>query len=158
MADEKQVALAKEVYNTLCKSIDNNNWKYERDDENLTVTFAVSGDDIPMRFVLLVDTDRQLVRLLSPLPFKMSEGKRMEGAIATCIVSNRMVDGSFDYDIGSGAIVFRMTACFRGSVVGANLFNYLIACSCAMVDEYNDKFLALEKGLIEVTDFIKTEN
>ncbi len=154
MADEKKMELAKQVYATLCAAIDRREWNYQKDEENLVAYFGVSGDDIPMQFILVVDAERQLIRVMSPLPFKMSEAKRMEGAIVTCVASYGMADGSFDYDLSDGTIVFRMTASFRESLIGEGLFHYLISCSCAMVDEYNDQFLAIDKGMMSITDFI----
>ncbi len=155
MADEKKMELAKQVYQTLCDAIEERDWHYEKEEEKLLVHFGVSGEDIPMQFILVVDVDRQLVRLMSPLPFKMSEDKRMEGAIATCAATFGMADGNFDYDLSDGRIVFRMTAAFRESVVGKGLFQYMISCSCAMVDKYNDQFLAIDKGIMSISDFIE---
>ena len=154
MVDEKKMELAKQVYQTLCEAIERREWNFGKDEEKLLVHFGVSGDDIPMQFILIVDAERQLIRLMSPMPFKMSESKRMEGAIATCAASFGMADGSFDYDLSDGTIVFRMTASFRESLIGEGLFQYLISCSCAMVDKYNDQFLALDKGIMSITDFI----
>lgn len=154
MAEENKVTLAKQVYKTLCDAIEKREWNFGKDEEKLVVHFGVNGDDIPMQFILVVDAERQLIRVMSPLPFKMSEAKRMEGAIATCVASYGMADGSFDYDLSDGTIVFRMTASFRESLIGEGLFQYLISCSCAMVDEYNDKFLAIDKGLLSISDFI----
>ena len=157
MTDQNKTELAKQVYSTLCEAIQSREWHFEKDPEKLLVHFGVSGDDIPMQFILVVDEKRQLIRLMSPLPFKMSEGKRMEGAIATCAASYAMVDGSFDYDLSDGTIVFRMTASFRESLIGEGLFMYLISCSCAMVDKFNDKFLALDKGILSIADFIENK-
>lgn len=154
MVDENKIALAKNVYNTLCAAIERREWRFDKDEENLVVHFGVSGDDIPMQFIMVVDAERQLIRLLSPMAFKMSESKRMDGAIATCVASFGLADGSFDYDLADGTIVFRMTASFRESSIGEGLFQYMISCSCAVVDEYNDKFLAIDKGLMSITDFI----
>ena len=154
MVDEKKMELAKQVYQTLCEAIERREWNFGKDEEKLLVHFGVSGDDIPMQFILIVDAERQLIRLMSPMPFKMSESKRMEGAIATCAASFGMADGSFDYDLSDGTIVFRMTASFRESLIGEGLFQYMISCSCAMVDKYNDRFLALDKGIMSITDFI----
>ena len=154
MADEKVVKHAIQVYKTLCAAIERREWKYDKDDEQLVVHFSVNGDDIPMQFILIVDADRQLVRLMSPLPFKISEAKRMEGAIATCVASYGMNDGNFDYDLSDGTIRFRLTASFRDSVIGEELFQYMISYSCSAVDEYNDRFLALDKGLMSINDFI----
>lgn len=154
MVDEKKMELAKQVYQTLCDAIERREWNFGKDEEKLLVHFGVNGDDIPMQFILIVDAERQLIRVMSPLPFKMSASKRMEGAIATCAASFGMADGSFDYDLSDGTIVFRMTASFRESLIGEGLFQYLISCSCAMVDKYNDQFLALDKGIMSITDFI----
>jgi len=154
MADVNKTELAKKVYTTLCDAIDKREWKYDKEEDDLVVHFGVSGDDIPMQFILVVDEDRQLIRLMSPLPFEISEEKRMEAAIATCVASFGLADGSFDYDLSNGRIVFRMTASFRDSVIGEGLFQYMISCSCAMVDQYNDQFLAIDKGLMTINDFI----
>ena len=155
MSEIKNLEQAKATFETLCKALDNHEWHYKRDAEELVVYFGVNGDDIPMQFMLVVDEKRQLIRLISPMPFNMSEGKRMEGAIATCVASYGMADGSFDYDLADGRIVFRMTASFRESVIGEGLFQYMISCACAMVDKYNDKFLAIDKGILSIDDFIK---
>lgn len=158
MADEKKTALAAKVYQTLCDAIDRRKWTYQKEEEELLVRFGVNGDDIPMSFIMVVDAQRQLIRLLSPLPFKMSEAKRMEGAIATCVATYGMADGNFDYDLSSGTICFRMTEAFMGSEIGDGLFQYLISCACAMVDQYNDLFLSLDKGLLSIADFIARES
>lgn len=155
MEDEKNNAFAKTVFTTLCDVMERRGWKYEKDEKDLTVHFIVSGDDIPMQFILVIDAERQLIRLMSPLPFKMSEDKRIDGAIATCAASFGLADGSFDYDLTEGRIIFRMTAPFRESLIGEELFHYMIECSCVTVDEYNDKFLAIDKGLLSVSDFIE---
>ncbi len=155
MADEKVMKHAQQVYRTLCGALEAREWKFAKDEEKLRVDFGVSGDDMPMNFIIFVDAERQLIRLLSPLPFKMSESKRMEGAIATCAATYGMADGSFDYDISNGVIVFRMTASFRESLIGEDLFQYMISRTCATVDKYNDRFLALDKGMISFEDFIK---
>lgn len=154
MADATMIARAKGVYETLCNALDARGWSYAREEADMVVHFGVNGDDVPMKFILVVDVENQLIRLLSPLPFKMSEDKRMEGAIATCAASHGMIDGSFDYDLRDGQIVFRMTASFRESTVGEGLFQYMLSCACAMVDQYNEQLLALDKGLISLADFI----
>lgn len=148
-------ALAKSVFNTLCETLDKKEWKYEKHIEELIITFSASGDDLPMDFLLLIDEDRQLIRLFSFLPFIVEEDKRMEMAVATCAASFGLPDGSFDYNISKGKISFRLTATFRDSKIGEELFNYLVACSGTIVDHYNDKFFALNKGYLSLEDFLK---
>ena len=115
----------------------------------------MNGDDIPMDFIIHCDADRQLIRLMSFLPFKISEEKRIDGAIATSYANFLMADGSFDYNLGDGSILFRMTSSFRESLVGEDLFMYMIHIACVTVDEYNDQFLMISKGNLTIADFIK---
>lgn len=154
MAEVNEMAVAKTVYDDLCAALERRQWKFQKHDDDLVVTFSVAGEDIPMDFVLAVDAQRQLLRVFSKLPFAVPEDKRMDLAIATCVASCGLADGSFDYDIATGNIVFRLTASFRESKIGDGLFEYLIGCSSMTVDAFNDKFFALCKGLISINDFI----
>ena len=63
MADENEIKQAKIVYNTLCKALDSKNWKYQEHPEDMVVTFTSAGEDIPMEFVVFIDSYRQLVRM-----------------------------------------------------------------------------------------------
>ena len=156
MSDEKNLALAKTVFNSLCECMDHKEMNYQKDEEKLAVHFEVAGDDIPMVFIVAIDEKRQLIRLLSMLPFEMAEDKRIDGAIATCVANFPLVDGNFDYDISSGKSIFRLTASFRESLIGEELFFYMIGYACAAVDEYNDKFLAISKGMLDIADFVES--
>lgn len=157
MADNKTV-LAQQVYGKIITALDNRNWTYKREDDNLTVRFDVRGDDFPMSMIMKIDVERQLIRVLSPLPFEMSEDKRMEGAIATCVASFGLPDGSFDYDITDGTIGFRLTYAFHDSVIGEDLLQYMISWSLNVIDKYNDKFFAIDKGYLSLQDFIASDN
>ena len=145
---------AKDLYDRMCKYLEEKELKFKKEEEELVIHFVVSGDDIPMIFILRIDSDRELIRLTSPLPFCFDEDKRIDGAIATCFVSDKLADGSFDYDITDGSIAFRMTASFRNSRIGEGLIDYMIGCSSVTVDEFNDKLLALNKGIISITDLL----
>ena len=107
-----------------------------------------------MDMVMSVDEDRQLIRLLSLVPVTMDEEKRMEGAVATTVATFGLPDGSFDYDITDGTIGFRQTVAFHDSDISENLIQYLISWACSVIDRYNDKFLALNKGYLSLEDFI----
>lgn len=158
MADQMSILSAEKVYKTLCETIDNMKWYYEKIEERMMIYLDVSGEDIPMNFIIFVDAERQLVRVLSSLPFKMSEDKRLDAAIAVCVASFGMVDGNFICDMSDGSILFKMTASYMDSTISEALLNYMINCSCATVDAYNDKFFALNKGIISISEFIEAEN
>lgn len=157
MASAKELKTAKVVYETLCETLDERNWKYTRHDDDLVVSFGVSGDDLPMNMIMICDADYQLVRLLSPLSFKIPDDHRVELALATCHVNFKLADGSFDMDLGDGEILFRLTSSFRESLISKDMLNYMINVSCATIDEYNDKFLMISKGALSIQDFMTKE-
>lgn len=153
--DELKLEKAQEVYNTLCAALDARKWVYDKHQEDLVVTFGVRGDDLPMRYVVGVDADRQLIRLSSPLPFQMKEDKRVEGAIITTVATYAIADGCFDYDMTDGEICFRLTAPFMECEVREGLFHHLISLANHLVDEFNDKFMAVNNGLWSIKDFLE---
>ncbi len=146
---------ADQAYKTLCNALDAKNWSYEKHEEERSVTFSVKGDDLPMDFMVFIDEDRQLIRLFSPMPFKFGEEKLIEGAIAACAASSIMADGNFDFNISEGKVIFRIIASYRDSIIGEGLMHYLIDCACAVVDKYNDKFFAINKGILGLDCFIE---
>lgn len=153
MADEK-LERAQKVYGTLCSTLDSHEWHYKKDEEKLSIDCGAQGEDLPMEITIKVDAERQLIMLLSHLPFVISEDKRLDVAIAVSAVNNKLVDGSFDYDIADGHMFFRMTSSFIESEIGNELFTYMLMVSCHTIDEYNDKFLMLGKGMMSIEDFI----
>lgn len=156
MADEK-LERAQKVYETLCATLDKHEWHYQKNEERLSIECGAQGEDLPMEITIRVDAERQLIMLLSHLPFIISEDKRLDVAIATSIANNGLVDGSFDFDITDGHMFFRMTSSFIESDIGSELFTYMLMVSCHTIDEYNDRFLMLGKGMMSIEDFMRKE-
>ncbi len=154
MAEEKNMAQAKAVFATLCQALDKHEWHFEKDEEKLAIECGAQGEDLPMKITVKVDADRMLIMLLSHLPFVIQEDKRLDVAIAVSAINNALVDGCFDYDVASGHMFFRMTNSFLESTISEEVFSYMLFCSCQTIDEYNDKFLMLAKGMISIEQFL----
>lgn len=154
MADKKQIKEAVATYKALCGALDRRNWKYTKDEEKLLVRFNVSGDDLNMSFVMFVDADRALVRLMSWFPFNATNNP---DAVSRAILqaNYKMIAGSFDFNYKDGAIAFRLSASYKGAVLGDGVFNYMINCAANTVDDYNDEMLMLDKGQITLDQFMK---
>ncbi|MCQ2540107.1 MAG: YbjN domain-containing protein [Acetatifactor sp.] len=157
MADEKLLK-AQTVYATLCGMLDKRGWKYDREDEKLTISCKARGEDLPMDIRMIVDVKRSLVMLLSHMPFVVPEDKRIDLAIAISVVNNRLIDGSFDYDIRDGHIFFRQTASYLDSEIADTALSYMLSCSCGTIDDYNDKFLMIGKGMLSLEKFMEEKN
>ncbi len=154
MSSVKELKHAKVTYNTMCTKLDQMGWKYERFEEDFVVKSGVRGDDLPIEFIIVVNPDTQIVRYMSKMPFNIAEEKRIDAAIAVCSANNGLVDGNFDYDVLTGEIVYRMTANFRETILGGDVFEYMVIVASKIVDKYNDRFLMLSKGNISVEQFL----
>lgn len=155
MADERKIKAAKATYDVLCKKLDDMNWKYDKIEENYVIKSGVRGDDLPIEFIIAVEPDTQIVRLLSKLSFDIAEEKRIDAAIAVCAANNGLVAGNFDYDILKGEIIFRMTNDFRESLLSGEVFEFMIIVGTEIIDRYNDRFFMLSKGMLKVEEFIQ---
>lgn len=157
MADAKLDNHAKEVYETLCGVLDKKGIKYENigKDSNgdWTVRFTGKGEDLPMECALFVDVERQLVCMMSRLPFSFSEEKRVDGAVVVTYANNKITDGYFDYNMETGRIIFKTTSSIRNSTISEELLNYMLSICITTVDEFNDKFLMIDKGLMTPEQF-----
>ena len=148
---------AVEVYDTLCSMLDNIGWKYDKVEEKLMIKSGVKGEDLPIDFLVIVKPRNQVVQFISSMPFNMPEDKRVEGALAVCTANYGLVDGSFDYDLSDGQIVFRLTSSYRDSLLSEALFEYMIMVSASTIDNYNDRFFMLAKGMISLEQFIEMD-
>ena len=159
MADNRELTLhANEVFESLCERLDSMNLHYSCDPEEYIIRFDYQGEDLPMNFTFIIDEDRQLLRVYSRIPITVPKEKGLEMAVATCIATNELLDGSFDYDMKTGEIFFRLTATFLETDIGDGLFDHLVSYSIFAVEQYNDKFFGLAKGMLNVNDFLTANN
>lgn len=155
---ELNMVKAQEVYEALCSALEAIDWKFDKKAEQLTIVSSASGDDFPVEFVMRVNPRNEIVTFTSWLPFKVPEDKRVDLAIAICVANYRFADGSFDYNVSDGTISFRLTASYKESTLGAELFRYMLGVSISTVDDYNDKFFMLIKNMMTVQQFIENES
>ena len=154
---DTEMKTAQDVFASICRMFDGLGWRYERHDSDLAVKCTVNGDDLPMDIVLIVHAERQLVTLLSPMPFPVPEERRRDMALAVTVANYGTVDGSFDFDLSTGEIRFRMTTSYIESSLSEAVFMYMTTCAAQVIDVYNDRFFMLSKGMLSVERFIEME-
>ena len=146
---------AKEVFKGLCKALDNMDWNYRTDEAELEIRCGARGEDLSMDLIISVDEDRDIITVISPLPFEVEDDKMVDMAIAINAANSNFVNGCFDYGLTKGHVFFRISASFRDSVLSEEVYRYLILCTCSTVDEYNDKLMLLASGSIGIEKFIE---
>ena len=55
MSEEKELKQAQTVYKALCEMLNERDWHYEKDEENLAIKCGAQGDDLPMEIIVEVD-------------------------------------------------------------------------------------------------------
>ena len=158
MAEVDKMKLAKTEFKFVCDMFENRHWTYDKDEDALSISSAVNGEDMPMPIDIRVDAERQLVMMYSSMPFDIPEDMRIPMAVAVACANCGIVDGGFDYDVEDGHLVFRITASFKESLLSRQVFDYMIDAALSIVDSYNDKFLFVVEGKLkidQITKFIK---
>lgn len=154
MADQKKLELANKVYTKICKMLDSFDLKYDKNDEKLAVSLAARGEDLPVEFNFHVYPNIMVVSVLSQLPFKMAEEKRLEAAIALAALNDTLADGNFDFNLSTGTVVFRLSYCYIDCEFSDEIYNRLLELTMAVVDAYNDKLLMFSKGMLTLEQFL----
>ncbi len=154
---EVDMKKAKQVYGTVKSMFDSIGWTYTEHEDDLVIASGVKGEDLPIEFIVVVKPQNQVVQLLSQMPFEVPEDKRVDLAVAVAVANYGLVDGSFDYSIANGKIIFRLTSSYRESVLSEELFRYMVMVSAGTVDDYNDKFFMIAKGAMTVAQFMESE-
>lgn len=150
MTDNKK---ALDVYNMIINVLNDKKWKYEADNDALKVEFTVVGEDLPMKVRVYVDGDKELVTLMSSMGFNFPAEKLIEGAIVTSTINYLLRDGSFDFDISDGEVLFRLTTGFMDSLISEDTLQFMIDLSLFTIDKYNDMFMELAKGYMSLEEF-----
>ena len=153
--DDEQNKIETAAQNTevLLAMLEHRKLKYtveERTDTRTHIRIHFTGEDLPMTLHIILRTDRQIVSVLSVMPFRIGEERRNDAALAVTAANHGLIDGSFDLNLQTGEIRFRLTSCFIGTVLSEELFAYLMFASAETIDRYNDRFRDLNEGTLDL--------
>lgn len=158
MAEENKKIDGAAAFKVVCDTLDAEEFNYEKDEEKLVVFCGAKGEDIPMELVIRVDEESSLLYAFSKMPFAVAEDKRMDLILAVCMANDKLINGSFDYNISDGTIIFRIDNRLVGCDVTPEMVKYLMYTAFATVDDYNDKFFMLNKGLLTLEQYLSSDN
>lgn len=153
MGEDKKIKRAQKVYKNMCAELKKHGIKFGENEKDLETFFRVTGDDLPMDFIVKVDAERELVRLNSTLPVTFKEGNLIQGAVATCQLNYVLADGCFDYSVTDGTITYKMTSSYKDSLLSGEVFVYLVGIAMGTVERYNDKLYMLAEEKISLAEF-----
>lgn len=158
--EQKRIETAAQNTEVLLAMLEHRKLKYtieERTDVRTHIRIHFTGEDLPMTLHIILRTDRQIVSVLSVMPFRIDEARRNEAAIAVTAANHGLIDGSFDLNMQTGEIRFRLTSCFIGTVLSEALYAYLMFVSAETIDRYNDRFRDLNEGKLDLEGFLAAD-
>ncbi len=155
MTDENKREQAQQMYLKICGALENKGWRYDKDDQELTIKFGVRGDDLEMDFRIKIQPEGEFIYLSSVMPYTVAEDKRVEVAMAVCAVNSKLVAGNFDFDLRSGRVIFRIGQSYMGSDISEEALGRLITISTNIIDDYNEKFMGLGVGMVDLDRFLE---
>ena len=149
---------AQQVYQAFKDHLAQHNFHFDPHDDDLVISMTVRGEDLPQPTIVRVMEDRGVVQILSPIPAKIPEDKRIEAAVAVATANYGMINGCFDYDMSDGEIRFRVAQGYMGIEMTDELVGYMLRIAFFTTDKYNDRFFMLGKGMMTLEEFLAKEN
>ena len=158
MATEIQKKAAERVYNTLVEHLNKAGLKYTEmtaQGDDYMIRLEGRGEDLPITLFIVVDADRSLLMIKSPECTKFPADQIDVAAKAVCAINWSIANGSYALDVESGSIMWTACNSFLGSLMGEEAIRYLLGISLTTLDRFNDKFMLLKMGAIDLDTFCK---
>lgn len=149
---EVNMEMARSIYESACSALDKLELNYRKIEEDLVILLGLRGDDMNHDMIFSVDEKREVIRLLEKMPFEIDPARSADVASAVCLVNDRLVLGGFTYNMEE-RLAFEVAQAYTGSLVGEETIKRLLFALVGTVEEYDDKFMALNKGYLKVDDF-----
>ncbi len=151
---EVNMELAKSIYESACKALDNMEINYRKVEEDLVILFGHRGKDMNHDLIMAVNAQQEAVQIVEKLPFRINPERAADVASAVCLVNDRLLAGKFCYDLDE-RLSFEVNQVYTGSLVGDATIARMLMALVVSVEAYDDKFMALNNGYLKVDDFRK---
>ena len=148
---------AQEVYDLLKATLDKHEWEYDAKDEDLALISGCTGDDFPIKFYFRADPQRECLTFHTSDFATFTDENFIDGALATCVANRGLIFGHFEYDITDNTVCYTMSNSFVGTEFEEAFFLDMLNTAVNTVDKYNDRFIMLSKGLIDIHKFIELD-
>jgi len=149
---EVNMEMAKTIYDSACAVLDGMGINYKKVENDLVILFGHRGQDMNHDLILAVNARQEAIQLIEKLPFSIDPEKASEVAGAVCLINDKILSGKFTYNM-EDRLSFEVTQIYSGSLIGEETIKRMLLALVFTVEEYDDKFMALNKGYWKVNDF-----
>lgn len=149
---EVNMEMAKTIYDSACAVLDGMGINYKKVENELVILFGHRGQDMNHDLIFVVNARQEAIQLIEKLPFSIDPEKASEVAGAACLINDKILSGKFTYNM-EDRLSFEVTQIYSGSLIGEETIKRMLLALVFTVEEYDDKFMALNKGYLKVDDF-----
>lgn len=153
--DKKLQKQAEKVAKILRSVLDGYGWHYSVSNDGLSFEFGVKSDAMPMYYTMRVWPDKELVTTYVSQKLIIPESKRIMAALGFCQANNHLVDGSYDFNVATGELLFRVVACYHDMKIGPATIKYLINVANQSFDDVNQTICDYVNDVIDGTEYLK---
>ena len=146
------------VYRMIKQYLTGKGLRFEAHEEDLMIAFPMYGGELPQRVFFRVLDERDMFQVLSVLPDRIPEDRRVDAAVAVAVANYGIVNGSFDLDVTDGEIRFRLAQCYKGLEPGEDLIDYVLGVTVFTTDKYIGLFHKLGSGEMSLEQFLDRES
>jgi hypothetical protein len=101
-----------------------------------------------------VDSSREIIYVYVNQDLVVPESKRIVVALGCCARNDCMIDGSFDFNLADGSLIFRVISSYHDMTIGEWTVEYLIQLSNAMFEKVNGVIIDYIEDKINQTEFL----
>ena len=156
MSDE-MLMKAKKIYADMLDMFNAEGLDFYQYDDDFTVKIGIRGDDMSFEFLMFLTPEKELIRFMTILPFRVPKESLIDVAIAINVANFGLINGAFEYNIDADEIRFKFVQSYSGVDDCSELLRYVLYTAISTVNAYNSKLLAISKGYITINDFIEKE-
>ncbi len=155
--ESKNLIKGMQIYQQMVAALRAKKWEFEEHEKDLLIVSGCVGEDFPIQFLFRVDPERSSISFHTAKFATFSEDKLVDAAYATIVANHGLPFGVFDLDLTDGSIFYTMTSSYEGAEYSEDFFTNMLATAISTTDKYNDKFIMLSKGMIDLKQFIESE-
>lgn len=149
---------AQQVYQSVLTHLQKTKFRFEPIESSMMIHVEVNTEDLPIHAFIRILEDKDVLQIICPQGSKVPEDKRIETAVAVAVANYGMINGGFDLDMSDGSLHFRLTHSYQAALPDDDQLHYLIGCALTTMNQYNDRFFMLSKGMMDLEKFIEMEN
>ena len=125
-----------QLYDTLVQFFEEDDWTFDRDDNELRLSMRVNGRNTSFRCYARIDEEKQIVMFYTVTDTKVAEAKRPAVAEFITRANYGLYVGNFELDYSDGEVRYKTSIDMEGGELTTRMVDNLVNASVSTFDRY----------------------